>query len=386
MSPQASSVGAPSRPISAVRDVRGSRPNSAAIAAQIEGFENDFLLAPDDQAPHLLLEDVPEVDHHHEDDLDVDEDGEGPSIEQAVQMAQQEQAGLLELNEVLQRKARQVLEQRNKGRVVISKDLSQLDGAEARYRSALKLWCDLREERERVSVHYQVSVFEMKAALEGRIRRAEEIAATFAHFKREVSLAAEHSKTGRPVVSKVLDNLEARDHAVEDELQRVRLKNIHLANALKKLEATIRDKEQLAEGLHLIDFEQLKIESQSLNEKIEERNEELIKLRKKTTVTVQILTHMKEKLQFVESQNNDLQQDLHQLEAELAGRRDELAGLKATRDKLRQQGRHIKEHSVYVANSMLLQDMQVQKEKRDDCLVEIDSLKQQYAAAGGGCQ
>jgi hypothetical protein len=30
------------------------------------------------------------------------------------------------------------------------------------------------------------------------------------------------------------------DHAVEEEVQRVRLKNIHLANALKKLEATIR--------------------------------------------------------------------------------------------------------------------------------------------------
>lgn len=42
------------------------------------------------------------------------------------------------------------------------------------------------------------------------------------------------------------------------------------------------------EGLHLIDFEQLKIENQSLNEKIEERNEELVKLRKKTTVTVQV--------------------------------------------------------------------------------------------------
>jgi len=38
----------------------------------------------------------------------------------------------------------------------------------------------------------------------------------------------------------------------------------------------------------LIDFEQLKIENQSLNEKIEERNEELLKLRKKTTTTVQV--------------------------------------------------------------------------------------------------
>lgn len=31
--------------------------------------------------------------------------------------------------------------------------------------------------------------------------------------------------------------------------------------------------EELAAGLHLIDFEQLKIENQTYNEKIEERNE-----------------------------------------------------------------------------------------------------------------
>jgi hypothetical protein len=72
------------------------------------------------------------------------------------------------------------------------------------------------------------------------------------------------------------------------QVQRVRLKNIHLNNQLHKLETKIRAKEELAEGLHLIDFEQLKIENQSLNEKIEERNEELLKLRKKTTATVQV--------------------------------------------------------------------------------------------------
>jgi predicted RNase H-like nuclease (RuvC/YqgF family) len=86
----------------------------------------------------------------------------------------------------------------------------------------------------------------------------------------------------------LLAGLHWADAAVEEEVQRVRLKNIHLANTLSKLEANIRAKEELAEGLHLIDFEQLKIENQSLNEKIEERNEELLKLRKKLTNTVQV--------------------------------------------------------------------------------------------------
>ena len=50
----------------------------------------------------------------------------------------------------------------------------------------------------------------------------------------------------------------------------------------------MKAREELAEGLHLIYFEQLKIENQSLNEKIEERNEELLKLKKKITTTVQV--------------------------------------------------------------------------------------------------
>ena len=54
---------------------------------------------------------------------------------------------------------------------------------------------------------------------------------------------------------------------------KVRLENIKLKNKLKKKEAALKSREELAEGLHMIDFEQLKIENQTYNEKIEERNE-----------------------------------------------------------------------------------------------------------------
>ena len=56
--------------------------------------------------------------------------------------------------------------------------------------------------------------------------------------------------------------LAATDQEKEEEVQRVRLKNIHLNNQLKRIEQTLKQKEELAEGLHLIDFEQLKIENQ----------------------------------------------------------------------------------------------------------------------------
>ena len=47
----------------------------------------------------------------------------------------------------------------------------------------------------------------------------------------------------------------------------------------------LKQKEELAEGLHLIDFEQLKIENQTYNEKIEERNENLLKFKNKIQST-----------------------------------------------------------------------------------------------------
>jgi cell division septum initiation protein DivIVA len=96
--------------------------------------------------------------------------------------------------------------------------------------------------------------------------------------------------------------------------------------------------------LHLIDFEQLKIENLTLNEKIEERTEELHKLSKKTTQTVQVLTHVKEKLQFVQAEAQVLRGEMEAIEAQVASQRDSLAKTKQGRDKIRA------ENDKYVAH------------------------------------
>jgi hypothetical protein len=45
------------------------------------------------------------------------------------------------------------------------------------------------------------------------------------------------------------------------------LENLRLRNQLAKNQKILKKKEELAEGLHLIDFEQLKIENQVNNSK-----------------------------------------------------------------------------------------------------------------------
>jgi len=115
-------------------------------------------------------------------------------------------------------------------------------------------------------------------------------------------------------------------------LEKVRIANIKYRLQQRKIEKSLREKEQLAEGLHLVDFEQLKIENQTLHEKIEEREEELAKFTNKTSKSLLVLSHVKEKLQFVSAKRELLRQNVSELELNVAAARDKLNGLKASRD------------------------------------------------------
>jgi hypothetical protein len=157
------------------------------------------------------------------------------------------------------------------------------------------------------------------------------------------------------------------------------LKNINLRTHLRKLEQQLHAKEQLAEGLHLIDFEQLKIENQTLNEKIEERNEELGKLRKKTTTTVQVLTHIKEKLQFILVENQTLKKELSELDEVLTKNRDMLTKKKKEREGIRSIQQKVKHEQGISESEFLMEDYEKRKISIEDYQGRLAQLKQRLA-------
>lgn len=71
-------------------------------------------------------------------------------------------------------------------------------------------------------------------------------------------------------------------------MEKIRLRYISSRITLKKLEKLLHSKDQLSEGLNIIDFEQLKVENQTLTEKIEEKNESIYKLKLKLTQYVHV--------------------------------------------------------------------------------------------------
>ena len=158
---------------------------------------------------------------------------------------------------------------------------------------------DLKKEGEEFNLTNQKLLAEIKEKLNEKLLEVSSKTEEFVKYRKDIAKNSENSRTGKVLSLKIIEGLESIEEKKQKEVGGVRLENIKLRNKIKRYEQTLKQKEELADGLHLIDFEQLKIENQTYNEKIEERNEDLLKLRKKITNVVQVLTHVKEKLQFV---------------------------------------------------------------------------------------
>ena len=137
---------------------------------------------------------------------------------------------------------------------------------------------------------------------------------------------------------------------------------------IRKLERQLKSREQLAEGLHMIDFEQLKIENQTFNEKIEERNEEYTKLKRKKILTIQVLTHVREKLRFVRKRNSSIQETIEILDTEINIQRGNISNAKKDRDVIKDSNLELKRLHGFAGSELLLRDY----EKRN---TDIESMK-----------
>ena len=213
---------------------------------------------------------------------------------------------------------------------------------------------------------------ELQAKLNEKQAKCHEIEQQFKELKRSVASNAVFSRTGKVIPPKTRNEWEESESLKDQEVHQYRLQNIALRNKLANKEKVLKKKEQLADGLHLIDFEQLKIENQTLNEKIEERNEELHKLRKKITQTVVILSHTREKLQYVQQQNVDQGEKLQVLKDQLDTEKNEQSKLKKQREKLQQINQRLKQQTGIVNKKELKEDF----DRRKD---EIKALKERIA-------
>lgn len=200
----------------------------------------------------------------------------------------------------------------------------------------------------------------------------------FQQFIKETCTNAAFTRSHHGIPPEVVQRYIDSEQQQRARIQASRVRYIQLKNNEKRLRHTATDNDQGNNGMFLIDFEQLKIENTNLNEKIEERNEDLVKLRRKVTTTIHVLTHVKEKLEYMKDENAQLRTQVSTTEGELNGVRDQLAQTKRKRDGYVKASIRIKEKMPLVGSEDLLMDYEKRKRTINDSRIEVVRLTEQH--------
>lgn len=257
---------------------------------------------------------------------------------------------------------------------------------EKRYLQCLVSLDIIHSELQSAERNFQTNEEQMVQQRDEMLAQVQRAVQEFMEYRKEKSRGAVYSRTGRKLSSQEVDNYQTVESAKEQEVIQARVENFKLLNKIQKLEALLKEKDQLAEGLHMIDFEQLKINNVDLNEKIEERNEDIIKLKQKVTSTVQVLTHIKEKLHFLEAENKEKRSKLLAVEVQVANKRDLLTRSKQARDALRADNAQLKQRGGLVGHKTLLRDYEDKKDETDELQKRMQGLQEQYTDLIATCE
>ncbi|XP_061276910.1 coiled-coil domain-containing protein 96 [Bos javanicus] len=248
---------------------------------------------------------------------------------------------------------------------------------------------DLRKQEADDLRWYHHELDQLKLQCQEKVSRVDKEWRRFQALKKQVVMQAMGScwmRGGRQVALREVEQIQALEDKKEKEMSTVRLENVQLKQSLVHFETRMRTQEDLTEGLLLIDFEQLKIENQTFNEKVEERNEELLKLRGKVTHNVQIITHVKEKLHFVDIENMCKKAELMDIEAQVAQKRDILTKTKQARDGLRLDNIRLNQKCGLLGKESLLRDMEEKVDRTEVLNQRLASLKHHHAGLVLSCK
>ncbi|KAL2603191.1 hypothetical protein R1flu_017172 [Riccia fluitans] len=243
----------------------------------------------------------------------------------------------------------------------------------------LAKWLLLKDELKQLRQNYREEIDRQHQLLELTQQEAREHNDNFLQGMLKVAREAQHSVSGQILSEGVLAQIQERNKHATLEMEKCRIVQRQLLAHLHKLEQVRKKKDQLPEGLHLVDYEQLKMENESIAEKIHAKNEEIVILRKKRTAAVHALTHVREKLQFVEKDTKIVGDRLDEVEQGLHQGRIDLHNLKSRCEHISQKKQRLQKSMVNILDPLLLDDLENLRDDAEAMEELIADLRHRYA-------
>ncbi|KAH3692534.1 coiled-coil domain-containing protein 113-like isoform X2 [Dreissena polymorpha] len=241
---------------------------------------------------------------------------------------------------------------------------------------------ELREDIDKLKDASENILDTYKALMEEADLRLTETKKERYEFDRDIMKGAGGSQQAKVVAEKVVRYFEDRIKSRDTLIEKLRLKNATLKVQKKKLHLQLKQKEEMGEVLHEVDFNQLRIENQQYLEKIDERNKDLLNLKQMAGSTTQVLNTYKKKLSTLTLESERLKSEitsrndlLQRIDAETKVVEDERAKAEKRNRKLRQQlaDYRVPEVMEYVGEKADLYELQ-KKVKSWERKVEIADM------------
>jgi len=253
--------------------------------------------------------------------------------------------------------------------------------AEQKYEIASQESEEIRDEIEALKLNSEKLLDSLRASMEETDVRIAEIKKDAYEFKRDIVTGAENFRTGKIVAEKAIRYMEDKLRAKAAVAEKLRLKNATLKSQYQKVEGQLQQKEDMGEVLHVIDFDQLKIENQQYLEKIEDRNNELLRLKLTTGNTVQVLNTLKHKLHNLTAESEWLKRETTTRKESLAKISEEITRVEQEKEQAARLDRKLRREENTESNMPQVLDYVQQKAEQYELERQLNAWKRKVDIA-----
>ncbi|XP_032042821.1 coiled-coil domain-containing protein 96 [Aythya fuligula] len=244
------------------------------------------------------------------------------------------------------------------------------------YGERLRELRELREVRQRAQAACEQRVRARSGTCRQSEARAEEQWEAFQHRKKALALRALGNRLGgRAAAVQVVDGVLVKEQVKERAVREVRVENIKVKLEIQNLEAVLKAQGELLKGQSFADLAYMKKENQKLVEKFDDLCGEILKLKAQVSTAVHILSHYREKLRFVEAENQVREAELMDIDILLSQKRDFLTRKKQARDRLRANTLKLQQKRGLVGNEVLLWDFEEKVDTLELLRQQLETLK-----------
>ncbi|XP_008283999.1 cilia- and flagella-associated protein 184 [Stegastes partitus] len=249
------------------------------------------------------------------------------------------------------------------------------------YEKYINILTDLQQQLTADSESAQQQAEENRTQSQEKLDKVEKEWRALMALKQEAVAAALSRHLGKKAAQAKVESSLRAEQLRQDELVKLRLKHIKLRIKIRRLEAELRDMEGHSRDPLQIQFEQLQAARLKQKKHAEKQREESLKLQRKISSNLELLSNIKEKLYWSKMEVEAKRGQLAEVEAAVARKRELLTRTKQARNSLQEGNLRLKERRGLLGNRILLRDLEDTVDASDQLEEHLEKLKLQQAEA-----